>query len=123
MTTQVLSNARLWLGGFDWSGDMNALALKYGAEMKETTTLTALTRTRIPGLQTYGFQHEGYWNGGANNVDDAIFNQAFAVKNSVMSIDPQTGGGVEGDLAYFGQVEVATYSPGGKDGDVLAFSV
>ena len=120
---QILSNAKLWVGGFDLSGDMNAIALKYGADMKEKTTFASGGfRERLPGVQFYSFQHEGFWTGGTGNVDDAIFNSAFNVQNTVMTIDGQ-GAGAEGDIAYTGQVNLASYTPGAKHGDVLAFSV
>lgn len=120
---QILSNAKLWVGGYDLSGDVNAIALKYGAEMKEKTTFgSGGFRERLPGVQFYSFQHEGYWTGGTGNVDDAIFNAAFGLQNTVMTIDGQ-GAGAEGDIAYTGQVAVASYAPGAKHGDVLAFSV
>jgi hypothetical protein len=120
---QVLSNAKLWINGFDFSGDHNALALKYGADIVDATVLSQTTRSRLPGLQFFSFQHEGLWSGGAGNIDDAIFNSAFALQNTEMSIDPQTGGGIEGDLAYTGQVNLSKYEPGAKIGDALAFSV
>lgn len=122
MSSQVFSNAKLWIAGFDWSGDLNELALKYGAEAKENTTLGAATKTRVPGLQSFAFSHKGFWNGGNNNVDDAIFNSVFNVQNSVMSMDPMASG-VEGDIAYTGQVNLSTYMPGAKIGDMLAFGV
>lgn len=123
MGAQVLSNAKLWVAGFDFSGDVSALALKYGADMKDKTNFASGgVRERLAGLQSFSFQHEGFWNGGANAVDDAIFNSLFAIRNSVMSLDPQ-GAGVEGDAAYAGQVDVAKYEPGAKIGEIFAFSV
>ena len=123
MSTQVLANAKIWVGGFDLSGDLSAIALKYGAELKETTNFASGGfKTRLPGLQSFSFQHEGHWSGGTGNVDDAIFNSLFALQNTVMSLDP-TAAGVEGDHAYTGQVDVASYAPGAKIGDVFAFSV
>lgn len=120
---QVLSNAKLWVNGFDFSGDVSALALKYGADTKDVTVLSQTTRTRLPGLTFFSFQHEGFWSGGNGNVDDAIFNSVFALANTEMSIDPQNGGGIEGDLAYTGQVDLSSYAPSAKVGDALAFSV
>ena len=123
MAAQVLTNARIWVAGFNFSGDLNAIALKYGADMVDKTNfLSGGVRERLAGLLSFSFQHEGYWQGGANNVDDAIWNSLFAIKNSVMSLDA-SGAGVEGDSAYAGQVDVAKYEPGAKVGDMFAFSV
>ena len=35
MPTQVISNAKLWVGKSDLSGDINALAMRYGADVIE----------------------------------------------------------------------------------------
>src|SRR6266478_4511025 len=120
MAAQILSNAKLWVQGFDWTGDVNALALKYGADAKDTTVLGVGTRTRLAGLQSFSFAHHGFWNGGNNNVDDAIFNSVFALNDAIMSIDP-VASGVEGDLAYTGQMELIDYKPGAKVGEMLEF--
>lgn len=122
MSSQIFSNAKLWVAGFDWSGDVNELALKFGAEAKDNTVLGAGTRTRVPGLMNFSFAHKGFWNGGVNNVDDAIFNSAFAVDGTVMSLDGQ-GSGVEGDIAYTGQMIAGSYEPGAKIGEMLEFGI
>jgi len=123
MSSQVLVNAKLWCAGFDWTGDVNVLALKAGADMIEKTNFgSAGFRERLPGLKFFSFQHDGFVNPGANLADDAIFNTVFAVKNSVMSIDPQ-GAGVEGDFAYTGQVDLVKYSPAAPIGKMFGFQI
>jgi hypothetical protein len=125
MSSQILSNAKLWLDGYDLSGDVNALAIRYGAEIKDATPVSAVSRVRLPGLRAFGFAHEGFWNGGVGNVDDALF-QRLGLANTVMSVSASAlfgGAGAEGEIADTGQVVEAAYSPGAKIGDVLAFSV
>jgi HK97 gp10 family phage protein len=98
--------------GFDWTGDVNALALKAGADLVDKTNFgSGGVRERLPGLKFFSFQHAGFVNYGANNVDDAIWNSRFAVKNAVMTIDPQAAG-TEGDLVYTGQVDLAKLRAG-----------
>ena len=121
MASLVLSGAKLFMGAYELSGDVNALALKYGAETKDNTPINAATRTRAPGLKDFSFQHEGFWNGGAGAVDDALFNSVLGVNNVPMTIGPLTG--AEGELAYFGQVDAGEYAPGAKIGNMLGFSV
>lgn len=121
MASQILSNAKLYAAGFDFSGDMNGLALKYAAEMKDSTTLIDTTRTRRPGLRDISFQHEGYWNGGAGAVDDALFNSVLGVNDVPMTIAPLTG--AEGEVVYSFKADAAAYAPGAKIGEMLAFSV
>lgn len=121
MAAQILSNAKLYAAGFDFSGDMNALALKYGADLKDATSLIDTTRTRRPGLRDISFQHEGYWNGGAGAVDDAIFNSLIGANDVPMTIAPLTG--AEGELVFSFKADAASYAPGAKDGEMFAFSV
>ncbi len=121
MASQIVSNAKLFFGGYDMSGDISALALKYGAAAKESTTLaSAGFREYKPGLKDVTFQHEGFWNGGAGNVDDTLFGE-IAVVDVPMSICPLTG--AEGDVAFTFKAIEAAYAPGAKIGDMLAFSV
>lgn len=124
---RVLTNAKLWLAGYDMSGDVNAIALKYGAELKEATNFgSSGFRTRLPGVKSFDFAHEGFVTFGAGNVDEQIFSNAFAVANQLMSIAPGLANGTsgnEGDVCFTGQVEESQYSPGAKHGDVLAFSL
>lgn len=121
MASQILSNAKLYAAGFDFSGDMNGLALKYSADMKDATTLIDTTRARRAGLKDVSFQHEGYWNGGAGAVDDALFNSVLGVNDVPMTIAPISG--AEGEVVYSFKADAAGYTPGAKIGDMLAFSV
>jgi len=121
MASQILSNAKLYAAGFNFSGDLNALALKYSADLKDATTLIDTTHTRRPGLADVGFQLDGYWNGGVGNVDDALFNSVLGVNDVPITIGPLTG--AEGELAYSFKAQSASYAPGGKIGDMFAFSV
>lgn len=122
MAAQVFSNGKLYVDGYDWSGDINAIAFKVMAEMKENTPWNAVTRTRLAGLKDFSFQCDGYWNGGTGNVDDAAFSK-MAANNTVFSIAGSNAAGVEGEVAYSGQLELAQYTPGAKVGDVFAFQV
>src|SRR4051812_20589612 len=123
MAAQVLINAKLWIGQYDFTGVVNALALKTGADMKDKTNFgSGGFRERLPGLEYFSFQHEGFADFAAIGQDDGVFNSAFAIRNTVMSIDPM-GAGTEGDIAYTGQVDLSKYEQGGKVGDMAAFSI
>jgi hypothetical protein len=120
MAEFVLENAKLWLGGYDLSGDMNALALEYGAETQDNTTFGQDTRTMLGGLKTVRARHEGLWNGGADQVDDVLFSQ-INVANTPMTFGPQTG--ADGEAGYSFQSKVASYAPGASVGEMFAFNV
>lgn len=120
MAVQIIKDAKLWLGGYDLSGDMNALALTYGAELQDDTVLGDDTRSRMGGLRTLTFQHEGFWNGGAEAVDEVLFGR-IGVKDEVMTVGPETG--ADGEIAFATRIVGGEYSPGGAVGEMLAFSV
>jgi len=120
MAAQILSNAKVYVAGDDVSGDMNAVALKATAELKEATSLIDLTRTRRPGLKDVSFQLEGFWNGGVGNVDETMFNNV-PLPNVPVTIAPLTG--AESELCYFLQSDILEYKLGAKIGDVLPISV
>lgn len=121
MASQILSNHKLFFGGYDMSGDLNAMALKYGAELKDSTNFaSAGWRERKPGLKDVSFAHEGFWDGTVGGIDDTLFAD-LALASSPMTIVPASG--AEGDVAFTFKAIEAAYSPGAKIGDMLAFSV
>lgn len=120
MAEQIWQNCKLWLAGYDLSGDMNALALDYGAELQDNTTFDDDTRSRLGGLKTVTVQHEGLWNGGDDQVDEVLFSRLGLI-DEVMSISPQAG--AEGEIGYSFQSALSEYAPGATVGEILAFSV
>lgn len=120
MATLVLKDQKLWFDGYDLSGDMNAIALNYGADMVENTTFGNDTHTMQGGLKTVTMAHEGYWEGGTDNVDDALFNN-IAVASKPISIGVEAG--ADGELGYMMQSLLAEYVPGGAVGEMFAFSL
>jgi hypothetical protein len=120
MAVQVLKDAKLWLAGYDLSGDMNALALTYGAELQDDTVLGDDTRSHMGGLKTLTFQHEGFWSGGTDAVDEVLFTR-IGVANEVMTVGPETG--ADGEIAFTTPIVEGEYSPGAAVGEMFAFSV
>lgn len=121
MGSLVLSGAKAYVGGYDMSGDLNGIALKYGADLKDATSIADSTRQRRPGLKDVGFQLDGYWNGGVGNVDDQAFNSMVAVNDVPITLCPIVG--AEGEIVYTFKADTAQYAPGAKVGDMFAFSV
>ena len=73
MAIQVLRDAKLYTAEFDLSGDMNAIALNYAAELQEDTAFGDTTRSRAGGLKTISFTADGFWSGGDGLVDEVLF--------------------------------------------------
>lgn len=121
MAPYILANAKLWLAEFDLSGDMNAIAVDYKAELVDDTTFgSGGTRVRKGGLKVVTVDGEGYWNGGAGGVDDALFAKV-GVANVPLTIAPESGG--EGQPGNGMLAIVGDYSPGGEIGEMLPFTV
>jgi hypothetical protein len=121
MALQVLRDCKLIVGKYDFSSKMNALALNYGAEaLDDTTFASGGTKSNTGGLKTVTFQHEGLFDTGVGSVDEVFFGNVGLAEQPV-TISPQAG--AEGDLAYFFKSLQTKYAPGGKIGQLLAFSV
>jgi hypothetical protein len=120
MATQIVQNSKLWVGGYDLTGRMNALAINNAADMLEETTLGDDTHIFTGGLKTVTMAHEGYFSGGDGDVDDVLFDE-FTATNLPVSVAPT--GGADGELAYSMQSLLAEYSPGAAVGEMFAFSV
>lgn len=119
MAKEIALSRKLWLDGFDLSGDLNAIALEYGARIVDVTTFADLTEIGLPGLKTVAFNHQGIWDGDADKVDDVLFARIGAQKN-VMSISQN---GIEGAIVFSLESILAQYTPGASVGEAFAFSV
>lgn len=121
MSSQIWSNAKLFAGGYDMSGDVNALALKYGAEAKDATNFLSGTFKEFkPGLKSITFAHAGFWQAGALMLDPAMFTD-LALNDVPVTIAPQTG--AAGEIAFTFKSLETVYSIGAKVGEMLAFDV
>lgn len=114
----VLTDAKVYFGGYDLSGDHNSVALAWGAEEVENTTFGDTTRTRTGGLKTAAAEGGGFWNGGADN-DQQHFDSIGVVDKPVMFADS----GDAGDAAYFMKAMTASYQIGGAVGELLPFDL
>lgn len=120
MATQVIANRPLWVGSYDFSGSVHTMAIAYGAEQKDGTTLSDSTRKALGGLKTAGFSVEGHWDQTSTNPVDS---EAFGNIGSNKIITYTGGQGAEGDIAYFAQLLFSQYSPQGQVGEIFAFSL
>ena len=120
MVEQVLTQCKLWVDGWDLSGDMRALALNYAAELKDNTTFGMTTRSRAGGLKLVDIQHEGLWSGGADLVDEVLFNR-IGLSDVPVSIGVETG--AEGEVGYSFLSTFGEYAPGAPVGEMFAFTV
>lgn len=119
MAHQVIQDARLYLAGYNLSGDVNACALDYSADMVDDSAIVDTSHSRLGGLKVVTMQLDGYFEG--TDIDAALFNR-IGVANEVVSIIP-AGQAIDGGRAFTFKSNLAEYSPGAQLGDIFAFTV
>jgi hypothetical protein len=123
MATVVLTNAKILVGGFNLSADYNEISLEYASEMLDVTSFGSSTRKNKGGLTTASMSGSGFWNGGANNADQALFD--FVGTDDAQPITVFANGITEGDerggYAFKGVVE--NYNVGTAVGGMCTFDM
>jgi hypothetical protein len=122
MATVIYTNGKLFYGGHDLSGDVNDLSLDYGSEMLDVTTMGDDTRINKGGLTTVSASASGFWNGGANNADAALFD---LVGDDVEPFTVFGNGITEGESVgcYAFKGLVSAYNIGNTVGDMMTFDM
>ncbi len=119
MANFVIKDGKVYLAGYNVSGDVNAAAVDYSADAIDVTCLGDDTHVRLGGLKTVTAQVEGYYNGGADK-DKVLFDR-IGTADVPLTICPQDAN--EGSRAYFFRTMLASYSPNGSIGDAMTFTV
>lgn len=117
MAKQVLTNAMVLAGGYDLTGDANAIAVDYGAELKDCTTLGDDTRINKGGLKTVQVQVSGFYD--AATQDNKNFADVGVSGNPVGF----AVGANAGDVAYFFDAVAGEYEIGESVGEINKFSL
>lgn len=121
MASTVLRDAKIYLGGYDFSAQMSAVALEHSAEMLDETTFGQVTRINKGGLQGIVGSCEGLWDSTEDvGVDPVQFARVGGAKLPVI-LSPD--GGQVGERAYLFESVTSEYSPGGAVGELLRFSL
>lgn len=125
MATVIYKNARLYVDGFELSGDVNQVGLDYSAEMLDATVMGDSTRKHKGGLKDVRLTAHGFVQYGTWLVDSTLFGQSGA-DDKVVSVYPDgvtegsTGGAGRG---YAFKAVQTSYTKGGTVGELLAFDV
>lgn len=114
----VMLNAKVLLGGYNFSGQHNSLTLDYGSEMLDETVFQAgvsgATRKMRAGLKTFSFNGGIFWD----DATDSILFDRIQADRKEMSFAPV--GEAEGDIVFFTRGVTATYNPiSGSIGEML----
>lgn len=122
MTQQgVLYAQKLYVGGYDLSGNMQAIGFEAGIEGQDSTRYsTALTgtlaRTEDPGLTFAQLEAASLFEAGSNALDDRAAAEV-RVKDVPILFCPQTG--TQGERAYLLQGIESRYRHGARVGEML----
>lgn len=122
MAFQVLTDAKLYIDGYDLSGHSNQLALKHAAEILDDTVFGATSKSRVAGLKDVELTGGGFFeaNSAAFKSDDVI-NAKLAVADTLVTVCPTAA--AAGDVAFFFPALLAEYSPGGEVGQLMVFEI
>ena len=118
MAKITMVNQRVWLGGHDLSGAVNTLRVESAAEARDSAVLTDSVRAMLPGLKTVTLGHSGYFET-ADGLDEELHGR-IGLADAPLSYAASDN--VEGSVAYTLQALLAEYSPGGRVGEMLAFT-
>lgn len=118
----VIYNRKLFVGGYDLSGDMNAISLAKVVEAKDNTRMNAsAARTAIPGLLQTQFGASGLWDIDAADEPDDVIPGIMGVRGNVITVGLQTG--AAGEACEFFRASGGNYRRFGNIGDILGFDL
>lgn len=119
----VLTNAKVFLAGYNISGDLNRVAVEYEAEALDATVFGNDSRVMKGGLKAARVNGAGFWQAGSNAIDPVLFD-GIGFDDGALLIYPEgiTEGATSTGSGYMFRVTQARYQPGGTVGDLLPFS-
>jgi hypothetical protein len=118
MAQAIITDQSVYLDGYDLTGRTNAIALEYGAEVQDNTTLGAASRTRLAGLKSVNAQVEGYVD--IDATDAALFS-SMGLADVILTMG--AGGDDVGDPAYFFKAVESELEVGDAIGEIFPFSI
>ena len=120
MAAFVLDNAKLYVGGYDLSGDSHSINLVTSVEEKDSTTFgSAGYRSRLGGLRTFTLQGQGFVEYGVGENDAVLFANLGST-SSLLTV--AADGGAAGEIGYFGQALHGRYESFDAVGEIMPFT-
>lgn len=120
MASTVLTDAQIFIAGHNFSGQSNAVALDYSADMLDATTFGQTTRINAGGLKSVVGNVAGNWDSSATTAVDPVSFARIATADVPVVIAED---GDVGDTAYLKRVVPSEYTVGDQIGELLPFSV
>lgn len=119
MSKRVLTDAGIYFGGYDLSGNMNACELNTGADAVDFTAFGAAARNYQAGLLTSVFSGAGFFEAPAPDAPLAGDVSAAAADGVLIVSTPAAVGAT----AYMLKALIAEYGFGASVGDALAMNL
>lgn len=122
MSTVDFISARVFVDGYDVTGDHAEIGVTFAAEMLDETTFGDDTRINKGGLTTTDVNGSGYWNSAAGGVDRVLFG-IVGTDDKIITVfaDGLTEGSVT-DKGFAMKGVVSEYNVGGSVGALLPFT-
>lgn len=129
MADPVVNQTNLWLGGYDFSGEINALSLKAGRAELPDSRMTDDIGASHPGIQMVSATADGFWSAGVGSVDAVITSSRIITKEASewpLTFLPNSApgaAGADGNVAY--NLRSAQFGAkfGAEHGQLLPFYV
>ncbi len=122
----VLTDAKIFFGGYQLESQFNKVALDYAAEPLDETTFGASTRKMRGGLKTVRLTGGGFYQACTGNVDP-VFHDSVALQDVVVTLFPEAigEGATSTGSGYQFKAELLKWVPidGGQVGSLRAFSI
>lgn len=121
MAEFALTDATCWIGGYDFTGDLNQINLQASADELDATTFgSGGFRQRIAGLRTVQASLAGYWYSDSSAAPDPHVMPDLGTSDRVVTVAPDDA---EGTVAYLFQGGKFSTQMFGQIGSVTPFSV
>jgi hypothetical protein len=122
MSVRALTNCKLWVDGWDLSGDFNAITLNTGVREVDGQVFGFDTEKKLPGLRFAQLEGGGLFRSDVDLLDEVLFGR-LGLADTVYTVVAETG--AEGEASYSSRMMTGEYAPiaAGKVGDALRFRV
>jgi len=114
-------DARVFVGGYNLSGDHSAVSVALSAEMLDETAMGDSTRIHKGGLTVVDVEGSGHWNATAAHADDVLFGLAGVDDTIVTVFANGLTEGTETDMGFAMLGVLESYNIGGDVGGLLPF--
>ena len=121
MATLHFRNCKIFVDGFELSGDFESIEVAVASEMLDETTFGDDTRINKGGLKTANISGSGYWNAAAGSVDRIMFTIVGSDDKLITVFANGLTEGTSTDKGFAMKGVVESYNIGGAVGALLPF--